>query len=185
MSTYRTATTSDYAAIREVIISAFSESEFGHQGEAELVESLRATFPQAPEYVAVEHTDEVLPDAIVGHIFFSPVVIKTASGQIEGIGLAPMAVSPSHQRSGIGGDLIHHAIEQLCDRVPFVVVLGHQDYYPRFGFDLAADLGVTHGFEGIPQNLLFIRMLDTNAPDRVKNGKLYFADTFGPQHNQP
>jgi putative acetyltransferase len=79
---------------------------------------------------------------IVGHILFSPVSIPEAAENLESGGLGPMAVIPSHQRRGIWSLLIKQGLED-CRRawVRAAVVLGHPDYYPRFGFQRASAFG--------------------------------------------
>lgn len=114
----------DVEAIRRVNVAAF-----GRESEADLVDQLRcvaSTF----SFVAVEF------EQIVGHIFFSPVVITgdCADGLLL-LGLAPIAVLPYYQRQGIGSLMIQHGLKE-CARLGFkaVVVLGSPTYYSRFGF---------------------------------------------------
>ena len=77
-------------------------------------------------------------NAIVGHILFSRLPIVAGEREIAGAALAPVAVSPRSQREGIGSVLVRtglrHCAESGCEAV---VVLGHPDYYPRFGFSAA------------------------------------------------
>jgi putative acetyltransferase len=99
----------------------------------------------------------------VGHILFTPVVIEAPEKNVTGMGLAPMAVSPEFQRLGIGSRLIEAGLERLRqDRQPFVVVLGHAGYYPRFGFRPASQFGVTCEFEGVPDEAFM--MIALNGP---------------------
>ena len=71
---------------------------------------------------------------MVGHILFTPVVVEGAAGDVIGMGLAPVAVRPDRQREGIGSQLVKRGLEMLRERAcPFVVVVGHPEYYPRFG----------------------------------------------------
>jgi putative acetyltransferase len=77
---------------------------------------------------------------IAGHLFFSRA--RLASGD-EVLALAPMAVAPERQRRGIGSRLIEDGLRRAADTAfPLVVVLGHADYYPRFGFEPADAYGV-------------------------------------------
>jgi putative acetyltransferase len=74
--------------------------------------------------------------AIVGHILFTPVVVEGRPAL--GMGLAPLAVLPGRQRQGIGSQLVRRGLDSLRERgCPFVVVVGHPEYYPRFGFEPA------------------------------------------------
>lgn len=114
----------DLETIREV-----NRLAFGRKAEARLVDRLRTDRVVITSLVAVEG------DRAVGHILFSELSIETDSDIIRGGALAPMSVIPSRQRQGIGSLLIREGIKE-CHRcnVAVVVVLGHLDYYPRFGF---------------------------------------------------
>ena len=166
----------DAAAIREVTVAAFSASEFGYHGEADLVETLTESAVKHASWVATSEGQ------LVGHILFTPVLIRSDDAELHGMGLAPMSVLPSRQRQGVGAALVRYALSTLfADGCPFVVVLGHPEYYPRFGFEPAADFGVTHGFEGIPQEVFF---LGTNPgrTEPLRPGKLFYDSSFGEQH---
>jgi putative acetyltransferase len=122
----------DVAAVRIVNIAAFDRNN-----EADLVDRLRgldSTF----SFVAVES------EQIIGHIFFSPVEIEgNCSKNLLFLGLAPIAVLPSHQRQGIGSLLIKHGLE-ICERsgCRAIFVLGNPKYYSRFGFISAKEKGL-------------------------------------------
>jgi putative acetyltransferase len=76
-----------------------------------------------------------IPDRIVGHFLFSRMSIETTGGSVSAAALAPMAVLPERQCRGIGGQLILHGLNLLRGRSEqIVIVVGHPDYYPRFGF---------------------------------------------------
>lgn len=113
----------DFRAITAVIKSAFESP-----AEAKLVAALRE---QAQPFISlIAEKDE----QIIGHIMFSPVVLGDYQ-ELRIMGLAPLAVIPQYQRQGVGSALVRAGLEQ-CQRLGFgaVVVLGHPDYYPRFGF---------------------------------------------------
>jgi putative acetyltransferase len=72
----------------------------------------------------------------VGHVLFSPVVMATPTGAIQGMGLGQLAVSPEWQNKGIGTHLAEVGIARLREQhCPFIIVIGHASYYPRFGFE--------------------------------------------------
>ena len=179
MITIRDETPKDHNTVHELTVSAFTSSEFGHNGEAALIDSLRANCDCCLSLVACS------ADHVVGHILFTPVAIRTSTEETHGMGLAPMSVAPHHQRIGIGSSLVTAGLNQLFDdHCPFVVVLGHPDYYPRFGFLPAADYGISHGFSGSPQELFFISFRPSTATG-CDGGMAYYRSEFGPQHKQP
>ena len=122
----------DRDAIRHV-----NNAAFGGDVEANLVDALRDGGFAEVSLVAE------LDGEIVGHILFSPVSIMTKAGTVDAMSLAPMAVVPGHQRMGIGSRLVKEGLEVCRQRGhAIVVVLGHPEFYPRFGFsaELAASL---------------------------------------------
>jgi putative acetyltransferase len=121
---FRHETNDDRDAIRRVVAEAF-----GQPAEAELVDALRDE-----GHVRLSMIAE-LDGQVVGHILFSDLPIHTAAGVVPSLALAPMAVTPSLQRQGVGSQLMRHALD-ACRAAGhrIVVVLGHPQYYPRFGF---------------------------------------------------
>jgi len=100
----------------------------------------------------------------VGHILFSPARIEGKEKAWEGMGLAPLAVPPKRQRQGIGSQLIDSGIRMLKEKgCPFVIVLGHPEYYQRFGFRPASRRGVRCQWEGVPDEAFMILILDDEA----------------------
>jgi len=136
-------------------IHAINKNAFGQPTEADLVDLLRVACPDAVSLVAVEDGQ------VVGHIFFSPVTITAETGATQGMGVAPMAVVPERQRHGIGSRLVEAGLqilrEQFC---PFVIVLGHPEYYPRFGFVPDSQHGLTCQWEGVPDDVFMVLICD-------------------------
>jgi putative acetyltransferase len=99
-----------------------------------------------------------IDDRVIGHILFTPVTLEPSVDR-RIAGLAPMAVRPQHQRSGIGGQLIRAGLEE-CRRsgCSAVVVLGHSEYYPRFGFVPAHTFGLTCEFPSPPEAFMAIEL---------------------------
>ncbi len=120
---------SDIDAIREVNRQAFNQEQ-----EGRIVDALRERGGALLSLVAVAN------GLVVGHVMFSPLTV----GPAIGAGLGPLAVLPACQRQGIGTQLVERGLEQLKDSgCPFVVVIGHPTFYPRFGFRAAAGYGLT------------------------------------------
>lgn len=131
----RPARDADHAAIREVVVAAF-----GQPDEAELVDRLRADGDALVELVAEEDGE------VVGHILFSPM---TCEPPAKIAALAPVAVKPGVQRGGTGIALNKVGLEACrAAGVEAVIVLGHADYYPRFGFSAELAKGVRAPFSG-------------------------------------
>jgi putative acetyltransferase len=134
----RTEQAGDREAVRRV-----NEAAFETPAEADLVDALRAGGDSVPEICLVA-TDG---GEVVGHICFSRARLEGGPSDPEVLALAPMAVLPDRQSQGIGGELIREGLERAeATGYPLVVVLGHADYYPRFGFDPASAYGVKAPF---------------------------------------
>ena len=145
-----------------------NEKAFGQPVEANLVDKLRCSCADALSLVAEED------GLIVGHIMFTPVVINDRERQIRGMGLAPMAVQPRRQRQGIGSKLVVRGLEILRDRgCPYVIVLGHPEYYPKFGFEPASRYGIESQWERIPDEAFLILVIDHGALQNVKGVARY------------
>jgi putative acetyltransferase len=115
---------------------------------------------------------------VVGHILFTPTVIDSSGQLIQGMGLAPMAVLPENQKQGIGSQMVRKGLEILRERgCPFVVVVGHPEYYPRFGFELASKYSIRSQWNGIPDEAFMIIIFDYNAMKSVK-GVVRYRDEF-------
>jgi len=147
----------DAAAIRAVLEAAFPQSV-----EADLVDKLRLACAERVSLVAVED------DRVVGHILFTPATIERPEGPLAGYGLAPMAVLPEFQNRGIGSALVRAGIERLRrSRCPFVIVLGHPEYYPRFGFVRASTHGVRCQWDGVPDDAFMVLILEASIASQV------------------
>lgn len=134
-----------------------NELAFGQPSEAGLVDRLRQARTDSLSLVADD-------GAAVGHILFTSVVVESAGRRVLGMGLAPMAVLPDRQRQGIGSQLVRRGLDMLRERgCPFVVVVGHPDYYPRFGFEPASAHGLVSQWEGVPDAAFMVVVLNVEA----------------------
>ncbi len=130
-------------------IRAVNEAAFETTAEANIVDTLRAKSKALVSLVAEAQ------GRIVGHILFSPVSLAGHSDLLL-LGLGPMAVVPEHQRRGVGSALVRRGLE-LCREQGFaaVVVLGHPEYYPRFGFAPASRYGIRSEYD-VPDEAFMI-----------------------------
>jgi putative acetyltransferase len=171
VATVRRERPNDVAAIRTV-----NELAFGGATEAEIVDALRARGKATLSLVAVQ------AHRVVGHILFSPVTIASA-GESGGearaaLGLGPMAVLPAHQRQGIGSLLVRTGLQACRDAGHgCIVVLGHPEYYPRFGFEPASRRGVAWEHP-VPDEALMILELRPGALEG-RGGIVRYQPEFG------
>ena len=101
----------------------------------------------------------------------------TGGSTIEGVGLGPMAVLPDFQGQGIGLTLVEAGLRAIRDRAsPFVVVLGHPQYYPRFGFKPASERGIASQWRNIPGGAFMALILDEDGMNNVSG-----VATYGPE----
>lgn len=137
MIVIRAETIEDQSEIRRV-----NELAFARPNEADLVDALREKAAPIISLVAT------LDEKVVGHIFFSPVTVGSERAAITAMGLAPMAVLPEYQNQGIGSQLVREGLKE-CRRLghDIVVVLGHPEYYPRFGFVRASLKGLRSEYD--------------------------------------
>lgn len=154
-------------------VHTVNEQAFEQPSEADLVDKLRQSCPEALSFVADDEGN------VVGHILFTPAVIESSDKSIQGMGLAPMAVSPERQREGIGSRLVKHGLEVLRDRsCPFVIVLGHPNYYPRFRFEPASKYDIACQWEGVPDEAFMILVLDQTVMKGI-TGVARYREEFG------
>lgn len=141
--TVREAKPSDHVAIAALTRAAFSGFSPDPGFEVALLDRLRAPFVHVLELVVEDHHH------VIGHILFSAL----HAGPIRAVALGPMSVDPDRQRQGVGSLLIREGHARLAAKgYELVVVLGHPEFYPRFGF--SADLAERHlrsEFSGGPE----------------------------------
>lgn len=146
----------DIPAIHALNAAAF-EAEFGSTAEAGLVDALRDADAHVVSLVAVDD------GAVVGHILFSPVTIESNGDVFDAIGLAPMSAMPGRQREGIGSRLVEEGLAR-CAALghEICVVLGHPEYYPRFGFRPSVEFGITSEYD-VPPEVFMVKELRPGA----------------------
>ena len=152
----RSETSADVGAIAEVTAAAFKTLAISNQTEQFIIAALRAA-----KVLTVSLVAEV-DGRIVGHIAFSPVTIS--DGSADWYGLGPVSVLPEHQRRGIGSALIQEGILRLKDLgARGCCLVGHPEYYRRFGFQNVRGLVC----EGVPEEVFFALSLDGHIPQGI------------------
>lgn len=152
------------------VIRSINEAAFGGPDEADLVDKLRTAGDVLISLVAE------LKKRIVGHVLFSRMWIETPSGLVSAVALAPMAVLPEHQHRGIGGRLIRYGLDLLRGRgEKIVIVVGHPDYYPRFGFSSEKARSLESPF---PAEAFMAMELSPGALDGIR-GRVIYPAAFG------
>ena len=153
---------SDAQAIHTLLATAFPTD-----AEAKLVDALRASGRLLLSLVAEVEGE------IVGHVAFSP---TTVDGKPMGWGMAPVAVKPDFQRQGVGGRLIQEGLWRAAAIwVPFVVVLGHPKYYPKFRFKKASDFGLRNVY-GADEAFMVVELYEGALP--TGGGLVEYCEEF-------
>ena len=147
----------DYEAIKKINDLAFNQIN-----EGVMIEKLRDN----PEFIAELSLVAVVNDKVVGHILFFPVKIKNDFECKRSLSLAPMAVHPNFQNKGIGSKLVNEGLKKANEcGFNSVIVVGHPNYYPRFGFKPASNWSIRLPMEIPDEAFMAIEL----KPDGLKN----------------
>jgi len=169
----RPETSEDYPTIFKLVEEAFAEMQYSSHTEQFIVEKLRKTDAYIPELSLVAEQD----GKIVGHIILSKIKIDNGHQQFDALILGPVSVWPNLHGQGIGSQLIkmsHKVAKALGHNI--VTLLGHKDYYPRFGYQLMKDYGISLPHEAAPENCMVIE-LTQGALDGV-SGQVIYSKPF-------
>lgn len=159
----RDETAADIEAITEVTIAAFNTLPISNHTEQFIIRELRAANALTISLVAE------FEGRIVGHIAFSPLTVS--DGSAGWFGLGPLAVLPEYHRQGIGTALVNQGLGRLSDlNAHGCALVGHPDYYMRFGFRNSPDL--TH--HGVPPEVFLVLPF----VDRRPQGSVLFHSAF-------
>lgn len=140
----------DLVKIKEINNKAFDQPQEGN-----VIDKIRESDSEILSLVAE------IDGNLVGHIFYSEAEIECNNKKLKGMGLAPMAVLPKYQKQGIGKKLINESLKMLKKKpVPYIIVLGHEDYYPKFGFEKASKYGIKCQWDGVPDEAFMIMILE-------------------------
>ena len=160
---------SDYESIYDVVKTAFESADHADGNEQDLVNALRNGDSYISELSLVVEIDGI----IVGHVMFT----KALVGDMSVLALAPLSVIPEFQRKGVGTALItegHRIAADLC--FAYSVVLGSENYYPKFGYVPADTIGIQAPFD-VPRENFMAYKLRKDAPEAC--GVMRYAGEFG------
>ena len=140
----RKETPKDHKVVFSLTEEAFRDLKFSNHDEQFLVERLRNSEAFIPELSLVAELD----GKVVGHIMLTKMTIRNNDKGYPTLGLGPVSVLPAFQCRGIGSRLIkeaHRIAQDMCYET--VVLIGHPNYYPRFGYRVADNYGISFPFE--------------------------------------
>ena len=134
----------DYPIVFKLIERTFKDMEMADHTEQFLVQRLRNSPAFVPELSLVAENG----NEIVGHILLTKILIKHRGEEHQSLALAPVTVDPGFQKQGIGKMLIEEAHQRAKDLgFKSVVLLGHANYYPKFGYRKASEFGIKLPFD--------------------------------------
>lgn len=155
-------------------ISTILQKAFGGEDEVKLVSRIRESRHFVPELSLVALHNRRDP---VGYILFSEITISTEKEKLTSLALAPVAVVPELQGEGVGSMLIKDGMMRATSLgYRHVVVLGHQDYYPRFGFVPASEQNISGPFDA--GEAFMVKELKKDALKDV-SGEVIYPNAFG------
>ena len=163
----------DYKIVEGVIENAFLNAELTDNQEHNLVNRLRKSSEFIPELSLVAEID----NKIVGHILFTKINIESNKGSFESLALAPLSVLLDYQNKGVGKALMNYGLE-VAKNLGYesVVVLGHENYYPKFGFKKASEFDIKPPFE-VPDEAFMALELNENGLKNV-SGIVKYSNAF-------
>jgi predicted N-acetyltransferase YhbS len=147
----------DYKEVAKVIEEAFQLEPYSDHKEHFLVEKLRNSEAFIPELSIVAEIE----NKIVGHILLTRIRIRNKNESFESLALAPVSVKQNYQKKGIGGQLVrkpHVIAKELGFRS--IVLLGHENYYPKFGYVLANKFGIKLPFDAPEENCMVMELVE-------------------------
>ncbi len=165
---------SDFSFVSELIRKAFASLEISNHNEDKLVENLRKSAGFTDELSLIAEVD----GRIAGHILFSPVRIENGLQSFKSLVLAPVSVLPEFQKQGIGGALITEGHKKAAEcGFSSVILLGHPQYYPRFGYKPASTWGIKTHYN-LPSDDVFMAVELTEHALKNVSGMVIFPPEF-------
>lgn len=170
----RQETQKDYSIVFNIIAKSFENDEYSDHKEQYLVEKLR----KSPNFIEELSLVAEVNNTVVGYILLTPIKIVNQYESYESLAMAPVSVLPEYHGKGIGGELIkkvHAKAKELGHQS--IVLLGHENYYPRFGYELASKYNIQFPFDAPDENCMVIA-LQNDALQSVSGTVTYPKDFF-------
>ncbi|MEM6700133.1 MAG: N-acetyltransferase [Bacteroidota bacterium] len=159
----------DHNIVENLVVAAFKDVAISDHKEQFLVRRLRKSEAFIPELSLVA----ALNGQIIGHILLTKIKIANKNKHHGSLALAPISVLPEFQGKGIGGKLILSA-HRIAESLGFqsIILLGHANYYPRFGYKKASEFDIQLPFEVPEENCMAIELKE-NALNKVSGTVVY------------
>ena len=153
-------------------VRTLNKLAFHQETEGVIIDKIRSNCNEIFSLIAE------LDNKVIGHILFSPVMLKSDHSELKGMGLGPMAVLPEFQNRGIGSSLVNHGLKLVKEAgYPYVIVLGHPSYYPRFGFQPASKFQFQCQWEDVPDEA-FMALIFDKKEIKDNAGTIFYRDEF-------
>lgn len=175
MITIRKEEKEDHQKVFQLTEEAFREMEHSDHQEQFLVEKLRRSEAFIPELSLVAEDEK---GTIAGHILFTKIKIVNEEKSFDSLALAPVSVKPEFQNQGIGTKLIlegHRITKELG--YESVILIGHEKYYPRFGYKKTSNFGISFPFDVPEENGMAVELVKDGLKD--KKGVVKYPHEFG------
>lgn len=159
----------DHTTVFQIVEKAFKMMKYSNHREQFLVEELRKSNAFIPELSLVAEKDGIL----VGYIILTKIQIDNGSQLFDALSLGPVAVLPELHHQGIGSQLIKTA-HQIAKNLGHerIILLGHKDYYPRFGYEMTSKYDIQLPFGSAPENCMVLG-LNPNSLKGVSGSVIY------------
>ncbi|MFC5196571.1 GNAT family N-acetyltransferase [Bizionia hallyeonensis] len=155
--TIRKEESKDFETVFNLIEKAFESEQMSDHKEQFLVQRLRKSDAFIPELSLIAENE----NKTVGHILLTKLKIKNGQNEFDSLALAPVSVLPEYQGNGIGGMLIKEAHKKAKELgYQSVILLGHEKYYPKFGYKRADQFGIELPFEVPKENCMAIELVE-------------------------
>ncbi|WP_336686124.1 N-acetyltransferase [Chryseobacterium bernardetii] len=175
MITIRQEEEKDYKEVFKLTEEAFRDIEHSDHKEHFLVEKLRKSEAFIPELSLVAENGNGI---LAGHILFTKLTVENGSETFESLAMAPVSVKPEFQNQGVGGQLIEEG-HRIARKLGYqsVILIGHENYYPKFGYKKTSNFGISFPFEIPEANGMAVELVKDGLKNR--KGMVKYPREFG------